>query len=165
MSDSRTIEMSLPGLLRLRNLALRVVMEACKLVGTIDMPIHGLRDESHDHADSALHMSDRFEFEDEFAIELVSAFSEIFNNIHIHAYEGRGDGLIELVIHVGRDSLIVEITDTGKSFNIEDVTEPDELPVGGMGIHIARAMLDELHYQPGPPNHWRLVKYRRERRD
>ena len=27
-----------------------------------------------------------------------------------------------------------------------------------MGIHIAKTMLDEVHYQPGPPNLWRLCK-------
>ena len=28
----------------------------------------------------------------------------------------------------------------------------------GMGIHIARALLDEVIYEPGPPNLWRLHK-------
>ena len=32
------------------------------------------------------------------------------------------------------------------------------LPEGGMGIHIAKTMLDEVTYEPGPPNKWRLCK-------
>jgi hypothetical protein len=31
-------------------------------------------------------------------------------------------------------------------------------PEGGMGIHIAKTMLDEISYEPGPPNLWRLMK-------
>ena len=27
-----------------------------------------------------------------------------------------------------------------------------------MGIHIAKTMLDEVTYEPGPPNLWRLCK-------
>ncbi len=27
-----------------------------------------------------------------------------------------------------------------------------------MGIHIAKTMLDEMTYEPGPPNLWRLCK-------
>ena len=36
--------------------------------------------------------------------------------------------------------------------------DADTLPEGGMGIHIAKTMLDEVTYEPGPPNLWRLCK-------
>ena len=53
-----------------------------------------------------------------------------------------------------------EIRDSGNAFDLSTVPEPDldSLPEGGMGLHIARAMLDEVAYEPGPPNLWRLVK-------
>jgi serine/threonine-protein kinase RsbW len=93
---------------------------------------------------------------------------EIFNNVAIHAYQ-RGDGgssagTIDLTITPGPADLIIELTDTGQSFDLEGVAalptdpDPDRLPEGGMGIHIAKTMLDEMTYQPGPPNHWRLMK-------
>ena len=34
----------------------------------------------------------------------------------------------------------------------------ENLPEAGMGIHIAKTMLDEMTYEPGPPNLWRLCK-------
>lgn len=163
MPDRRIIKMIIPGLLPFRDMALRVIMEACKLVSTLDAALHRAgRDSQHEKRPE---LSRRFELDDPFTIEFTSAFSEIFNNISIHAYAGIADGNIEFTIHVGRDVLMVEITDMGKSFNMEDVPAPCDLPVGGMGIHIARAMLDELHYQPGPPNRWRLVKYTRAMRE
>ena len=60
--------------------------------------------------------------------------------------------------------LVIEVKDHGRPFDIEGVpplpSELDEasLPEGGMGIHIAKTMLDEMTYEPGPPNRWRLCK-------
>jgi anti-sigma regulatory factor (Ser/Thr protein kinase) len=160
MSEARVVELTVPGSLAFRDLALRVVMEICSLFGKSellfdtkvragqagskrkDVPAHG------------------YDLGDTFTAEFVSAFSEIYNNIPIHAYEGgNDDGNIKLRIAIARDHLTVEITDTGKSFDIHAVPLPESLPTSGMGIHIARSMLDELVYEPGPPNHWRLTKY------
>ena len=96
----------------------------------------------------------------DFDSEFISAFSEIFNNISIHAYERSDQGEVRIEINPSTDRLIVVITDHGKSFDIDSVPPPalDELPEGGMGIHIARACLDELTYTPGSPNTWRLSK-------
>ena len=57
--------------------------------------------------------------------------------------------------------MTVEIRELGSACDIETVASPDldALPEGGMGIHIARALLDEVQYEPGPPNLWRLVKH------
>ena len=60
--------------------------------------------------------------------------------------------------------LVIEVRDQGHPFDIDGVAplpqELDEatLPEGGMGIHIAKTMLDEMTYEPGPPNLWRLRK-------
>ena len=56
--------------------------------------------------------------------------------------------------------MTVEIKDQGEPFDIAAVQSPDldSLPEGGMGIHIAKTMLDEVTYEPGPPNLWRLCK-------
>lgn len=169
MSDVHDIELTVPGLLQFRDVALRVIMESCKLVGKLDaepgmMGSNGSARDSRVRAAPGLPLSDRYEFEDRFTLEFASAFSEIYNNIPIHAYEGGGKGNIEFKIRIGRDHLIVDITDTGKSFDLDSVPAPEEIAMGGMGIHIARSMLDELEYRSGPPNRWRLVKYMGERR-
>lgn len=99
-----------------------------------------------------------------FDTAVVSAFMEIFNNVAIHAYRRRGGGLIEIVITPTNADLVIEVSDSGKPFDIDGVAPlPEELdeaslPEGGMGIHIAKTMLDEVTYEPGPPNLWRLYK-------
>ena len=151
MSGTAVIQLSLPGRLQFCDVARRVIMESCKLVGVVD-------DEELART-SPSSLSDRYEFEDRFSLEFISAFSEIYNNIALHAYDGDAHGPIEFTVHIGSDRLVVEMSDMGKTFDIEAVPVPDELPTGGMGIYIARTMLDELEYQPGPPNRWRLAKY------
>ena len=150
MSGAAVIQLTLPGRLQFCDVARRVIMESCKLVGVVD-------DEELART-SPSSLSDRYEFEDRFTLEFISAFSEIYNNIALHAY-GDAQGCIEFMVQIGSDRLVVEMSDTGKTFDIDAVPVPDELPTGGMGIYIARTMLDELEYQPGPPNRWRLAKY------
>jgi anti-sigma regulatory factor (Ser/Thr protein kinase) len=89
---------------------------------------------------------------------------EIFNNIVIHAYQRRGTGEIEIEIALSSDAIVIEVRDDGRPFDLDNVAElpvdldEESLPEGGMGIHIAKTMLDEMTYEPGPPNLWRLCK-------
>ncbi len=144
------IRLTVPGTLLYRGIAVRVVAEAARLVSRSD------RRDPNDMLS--------IDVRDPFDTAVVSAFAEIFNNVAIHAYQRRGGGVIELAITPSDGELLIELKDHGKTFNIDGVTplpnELDEasLPEGGMGIHIAKTMLDEVTYEPGPPNLWRLVK-------
>ena len=140
----------MPASLQFRDVAIRTLTAAAHLIGT---------DETNGKlADAAL-----IDLRRGFDAEFVSAFSEIFNNISIHAYGGKSDGQGEVRIEIspGKNHLLVVIQDMGESFDIDSVTPPEleSLPEGGMGIHIARSCLDELVYTAGPPNLWRLTKY------
>jgi len=144
------IRLTVPGTLRYRSLAVRLVAEAARLVsGSIPRdPDDPLANDVRDPFDTAI----------------VSAFMEIFNNVAIHAYQRRGGGTIDLEITPSADGIIIEVKDSGRPFDLDNVvplpTELDEdaLPEGGMGIHIAKTMLDDMTYEPGPPNLWRLYK-------
>ena len=144
------IRLVVPGSLRYRAIAVRVVAEAARLVSCskVNNPNDPLAHDVRDPFDTAV----------------VSAFMEIFNNVAIHAYKRRASGMIELTITPTDSELTIEIKDQGSAFDIDGVAplpeEIDEasLPEGGMGIHIAKTMLDEVHYEPGPPNLWRLCK-------
>lgn len=146
-----SIRLSVPGSLRYRPIAVRVVAEAARLVSASASSV--------DNDDTTAH-----DVRDPFDTAVVSAFMEIFNNVAIHAYQRRDVGTIDLVITPSERELVIEIKDHGNPFDIDGVaplpTELDEhtLPEGGMGIHIAKTMLDEMTYEPGPPNLWRLCK-------
>jgi len=149
MGVPATIRLTIPGTLRHRSIAVRVVAEACRLVSR-----------SGEGPKRPEDLASGYDLTHPFDSAFVSAFAEIFNNIAIHAYQRRTDGDIELTIVVSADTVTVEIRDQGQPFSLSDVPIPelDSLPEGGMGIHIARALLDEVIYEPGPPNLWRLVK-------
>lgn len=145
------IRLSVPGTLAYRSLAVRVVAEAARLVSQ-SIP------RNPDDA-AALDVTHPFD------VAVVSAFMEIFNNLVRHAYaDADGSGLIDVLVTHTPNELVIELVDQGKPFDPREVAElpdepdPDALPEGGMGIHIARSMLDDVSYQPGPPNRWRLVK-------
>jgi anti-sigma regulatory factor (Ser/Thr protein kinase) len=150
------IRLSVPGTLRYRPIAVRAVAEAARLVS--GGSANG-RDAKNLSADP-LALDVRHPFD----TAVVSAFMEIFNNIAIHAYQRRGSGTIEIEITLSSDAIVIEVRDDGRPFDIESVAELPEqldeesLPEGGMGIHIAKTMLDEMTYEPGPPNVWRLCK-------
>jgi hypothetical protein len=144
------IRLIVPGTLRYRPIAVRVVSEAARLVSASVASVDD---------DPSVH-----DVRDPFDTAVVSAFMEIFNNVAIHAYKRRDVGTIEIVITPEERQLVIEIKDQGQPFDIDNVAElPEELdehslPEGGMGIHIAKTMLDEMTYEPGPPNLWRLCK-------
>jgi anti-sigma regulatory factor (Ser/Thr protein kinase) len=144
------IRLIVPGTLRYRALAVRLVAESARLVS------QSARQDPNDTLAT--------DVRDPFDTAVVSAFSEIFNNVAIHAYKRRGNGAIEIAITPSDRELMIELTDHGDPFDIDGVaplpSELDEssLPEGGMGIYIAKTMLDEMTYEPGPPNLWRLRK-------
>ena len=145
-----TIRLSVPGTLRYRDLAVRIVAEAARLV-------------SHSSQRAPNEPLDR-DVRDPFDTAVVSAFSEIFNNVAIHAYRRNGGGTIEIAITPAEREIVIEVKDQGHPFDIDEVPalpselDADALPEGGMGLHIAKTMLDEVTYEPGPPNLWRLCK-------
>lgn len=148
------IRLSVPGTLRYRSIAVRVVAEAARLVSGSTV-----RDARNPAVDPLAH-----DIRHPFDTAVVSAFMEIFNNIAIHAYQRKGGGTVEIEITPSKDAVVIEVKDDGRPFDIDDVAplpedlDEESLPEGGMGIHIAKTMLDEMTYEPGPPNQWRLCK-------
>jgi hypothetical protein len=149
-SPMAPIRLTVPGTLRYRDVAVRIVAESARLVSCSSQrsPNDPLDHDVRDPFDTAV----------------VSAFMEIFNNVAIHAYQRKGGGSIEIAITPGERELVIEIKDHGDPFDMDEVAplptelDDDSLPEGGMGIHIAKTMLDEITYEPGPPNLWRLCK-------
>jgi serine/threonine-protein kinase RsbW len=86
-----------------------------------------------------------------FDIEL--ALEEILVNIMNHAYED-ANGDIQVVCRSdNQQCFIIEITDTGKAFDMTSVPPPDlsgaisERKIGGLGIHFVKKVTDKLQYR------------------
>jgi len=98
MSRSVPIKLSMLGRVQHRDIVLRAVAAACKLV----------RHSPGQAADADWN---------DFRMQVVTAVSEAFNNIVLHAYAGRDDGIIEMNIRTSRDQIIIELRDFGDSFD------------------------------------------------
>ncbi len=138
------IKLQLKGELGHRNVAVRMVSGACKLMFR--------------HAPATPEEMEAFQD------EIVSAFGEAFNNIALHAYKHRGAMPIRIEIAVGEDDLTIRLEDNGDSYDPTQVAQPhlDELPESGLGLFIIRSFVDQVQYQPGPPNVLELIKRRKQ---
>lgn len=92
---------------------------------------------------------------------------ELSLNVVNHAYHGE-DGEFEIVIKSEDHALTIEIIDSGPPFNmLTDAPTPDveapieDRPIGGLGIHLVKTMMDELEYRrERERNHLTMVKRR-----
>src|SRR5436190_5343027 len=97
-----TIRLTVPGTLRYRGIAVRVVAEAARLVSG-----SAARD-PNDPLDN--------DVRDPFDTAVVSAFMEIFNNVAIHAYKRKDVGTIQIAITPSDADIVIELTDHGHPF-------------------------------------------------
>ena len=97
--------------------------------------------------------------------EIVSALSEAFNNVVIHAYRGVRGGMVEVSVDASEVSVEIRILDRGRPFDPLDVPtfvapridSPGDLddldlaglPESGMGLFIMRSFMDDVSYQRG----------------
>lgn len=175
MSSSDRIFLSVPGALEFRDVAVRVVGAACKLLGprsgsSPELAAAPGHEALHGHAAVPPHpmvghtgAQAGAELVDPFSMAVLSAFSEAFNNLALHGYRGVPRGTIDIeVLRVGTSvdgALHIRLVDTGRVFDPSQYVEPpEELPERGMGLFIMRGFLDELRYEAGPPNVLTLVK-------
>jgi anti-sigma regulatory factor (Ser/Thr protein kinase) len=76
---------------------------------------------------------------------------EILVNIARYAYDGAGD--VEVAYSAEPGSLLVEITDSGRSFNPLESAPPElalglaERPIGGLGVLLVRQIVGSLSYR------------------
>jgi serine/threonine-protein kinase RsbW len=76
--------------------------------------------------------------------DLKLALTEACSNSVRHAYAD-GDGAVVISYRLHGDRLVIEVTDDGTGFELdEEAAEPAELTEGGLGIAIIRAIADEL---------------------
>ncbi len=103
----------------------------------------------------------------DFRHAITTAFGEAFNNVVIHGYKGRSDGILDVEADLGSDHMTLRLMDTGASADLSTVAEPDldALPEGGLGVWMMRSLVDELVYCTGTPNVLSLTKRTTSRPD
>lgn len=80
---------------------------------------------------------------DETLNDLKLAVTEACTNSVRHAYAGNG-GTVDIRYELHDDRLVVEVSDDGAGFDLEELEESGELTEGGLGIAIIRALVDEF---------------------
>jgi len=91
-----------------------------------------------------------------FHVEL--ACDEACTNIIEHAYGGEDKGEIRISWEIDHEWFVITIEDDGRSFNPQNVPKPqipekdsadaiiEQLPVGGLGIHFMRKLMDVVEF-------------------
>ena len=81
------------------------------------------------------------------------ALEEILTNIMSHGYTDDREHEIKVRLTARPDALEAEVEDDGRPFNPLEAPEPDttrslhDRSIGGLGIHLARRLVDGLEYQ------------------
>lgn len=80
------------------------------------------------------------------------ALDEIITNIISYGYEDQENHFIGIRISLQDEQVLIEVEDDGREFNPLTIPEADtessieERPIGGLGVHLVRNLMDELKY-------------------
>lgn len=96
----------------------------------------------------------------DFRNAITTAFGEAFNNVVIHGYRNRTDGMLDVEAELGSDHMTLRLIDDGVQADLSSVATPDlsTLPEGGLGIFMIHALVDEVVYDSGTRNVLSLTK-------
>ena len=81
------------------------------------------------------------------------ALDEVVTNVMRHAYSGALEREIHVTLTLSGGSLIVRVEDEGRPFDPLQSPPPDidasieHRPVGGLGIHLVRSVMDTVEYR------------------
>jgi serine/threonine-protein kinase RsbW len=130
------IRLNVPSSIEYRDVAIRVIAAACRLVRT----------HRPNGATDVLHPDEEFEN------HVISAFGEAFNNAVLHGDSPASNLEVEVEPSPGR--ITIRLLDHGTPFDFGSVPKPDldALPESGMGLYIIRSFMDDVSYSPGHPN-------------
>lgn len=106
------------------------------------------------------------QFSDDVIYAIQLSIDELFVNIVSYGFQDDSHHIVEVKIKTIGDSVQVDLIDDGLAFNpLKDAPEPDldaaleDRRVGGVGIHIVKALMNEVSYsRNGDKNHLRMIK-------
>ena len=97
--------------------------------------------------------------------DLILAVNEVATNIVVHGYRSQ-PGAIEIELRQLGDAIEIRLRDRAPLFDPTRVSTPDltlplhKRPLGGMGVHVTRQIMDAIRYRVTPEggNELTLVK-------
>jgi serine/threonine-protein kinase RsbW len=98
--------------------------------------------------------------------DLVLAVNEMATNIIVHGYRGAA-GEIEIEMRRASDAIEIVLRDQAPSFDptrapVPDITRPlRQRPLGGMGVHVTRQMMDDMRHRVPPAGGNELILIKR----
>ena len=90
---------------------------------------------------------------DELNMPINLALEEIVSNVMLYAYPGTHGQVIVEYIKVNDERIIFTVSDTGIAFDptkkeeVDTTLSAEERPIGGLGIHLVRQLMDEVRYE------------------
>lgn len=90
---------------------------------------------------------------DEVTTPLRLALDELITNVVEHGFRGQSDRHLQLHLLCEREALTATLSDNAPPFDptahhtVDTAAHLDERPIGGLGIHLVRKSIDEMHYQ------------------
>jgi anti-sigma regulatory factor (Ser/Thr protein kinase) len=90
---------------------------------------------------------------EELVFELNLAVDEVVTNIIRYAYDDQAEHQIQIRVSLDDAEVVVRVEDDGRAFNPLAAPKPDlglavdERPIGGLGVHIVRSLMDALEYR------------------
>lgn len=81
---------------------------------------------------------------------IVLATGEAVTNVIRHAHRNQSEAMVQIHCRLGTNEVEICLLDEGDPFDISRVPhmDPAELRVGGRGVYLMRALMDELVCQP-----------------
>lgn len=86
------------------------------------------------------------------------AVAEACNNVVVHAYEPGNPGTMEIRFEMLDSGIRISVKDQGNSFNFEEKAQQatslhhksiEEANIGGLGIYLMQALMDEVEVMSG----------------
>ncbi len=91
-----------------------------------------------------------------FIFQITLVLDELITNIISYGYDAPGTHSIEISLSLDNELLRIRILDDGRPFNpLQDAEEPElevplelrKRPIGGMGIHLVKSIMDTIEYE------------------
>ncbi|MBN1948593.1 MAG: ATP-binding protein [Candidatus Cloacimonetes bacterium] len=98
-------------------------------------------------------LAEKWHLDNRILFDISLSLDELLTNIISYGYQDDTAHQIRIGIELKADQIIIVLQDDGREFNPLSAKSPDfrtglnEKPIGGLGIHLVRKMMDGVDYR------------------